>query len=439
MSSDNNNDITFSITRNCVGSIDHRLFGQFLEKASFGEPGPEVAVDINTGKLRPDVEALINDMQIPVIRFPGGTDVDYSDWRDMIDNVPDRTVKRPEKTITDKGSITNHFGYDEFLQFAESINTEVILVVNFNDALSGKLSLEEAAINAAGQVAYCNAPIGIKLPDGMPDWPSARAKNGRFEPYKVRYFQIGNESWCLAERAFEIMKLTTASEKSQWYLACVHAYIDKMKEVDPTIEIIIDGFVDSLRELTLDDELSKKVDYITYHSYAPWGIRTILKNGVEVPVDSLTEEELWYAWSATPFFDSTGKAVLPDTFMSAINKNISLGFQKEYSITEWNWNGGLVVNGKFLDDDYLFIRGIGAAGFLHSLMRAGNYIKIATQSNLIGSTWNIGAVRVDHEGNIPAYLHPSGLITTFYGKHHGSRMMELIDRNVPTYSPMSLS
>ena len=45
----------------------------------------------------------------------------------------------------------------------------------------------------AGLVAYCNAPLGAKLPKGMPDWPAVRAKNGHPEPYNVRIWEIGNE------------------------------------------------------------------------------------------------------------------------------------------------------------------------------------------------------------------------------------------------------
>ena len=71
---------------NCVlHDIDPRLFGQFMERPSWGnEIGPEGSLTPNTRELRPEAKRLIREMQIPLVRFPGGTDVDYIDWLDMM-------------------------------------------------------------------------------------------------------------------------------------------------------------------------------------------------------------------------------------------------------------------------------------------------------------------------------------------------------------------
>ena len=53
-----------------------------------------------------------------MIRFPGGTDVDFMDWCDMIDNVPGQPPERPVSTGHRGHEVTNYFGYDEFLRFA---------------------------------------------------------------------------------------------------------------------------------------------------------------------------------------------------------------------------------------------------------------------------------------------------------------------------------
>ena len=74
--------------------VDRRLFGQFLERPSWGETGPEIATDTN-GVLSAEVVSMLRAMQIPIVRFPGGTDVDYVDWTDMISNVPRRASERP--------------------------------------------------------------------------------------------------------------------------------------------------------------------------------------------------------------------------------------------------------------------------------------------------------------------------------------------------------
>ena len=181
-----------------LNEVDHRLFGQFLERPSWGgETGPEAAVDPATGRLQSDVFRLLQTMQIPVLRFPGGTDVDYMDWTDMIDNAPGRApgASRPVSVGHGGDEVTNDFGIDEALELAEDLDAEMVLVVNLGDAVLARTTIEEAARHAAGLVAYANAEVGEALPEGMPNWPGIRAQNGRETPYGVRYFEIGNEVW----------------------------------------------------------------------------------------------------------------------------------------------------------------------------------------------------------------------------------------------------
>ncbi|MHC4725586.1 MAG: hypothetical protein ACYS17_00005, partial [Planctomycetota bacterium] len=226
-------DISFSIKSKVIHKINPRIFGQFMERPSWGEIGVEGGLVPGTRKLQPDVLKLLTEMEIPVIRFPGGTDVDFMDWRDMVDNVPNRTPQRPVSIGHRRHKVSNNFGYDEFLQFCEKVRAEAIVVVNFRDGLLKKKPLREAAMHAASLVAYCNAPIGAKLPEGMYDWPALRAKNGRVSPYKVKYFQIGNETWAFIRKLKEMMP----DMAPQFYAECLTSYIEAMRSVDPSIEI----------------------------------------------------------------------------------------------------------------------------------------------------------------------------------------------------------
>ena len=185
----------YRVREETLHKIDDRLFGQFMERPSWGEIGPEGALVPGTNELQPEVLELIRRMEIPILRFPGGTDVDFLDWRDMLSNVPGRGAERPVSVGHQGHKVTNHFGYDEFLRLREDLESEAIIVVNFRDALLRKKPLQEAVLDAAGLVAYCNAPIGAELPDEMPNWPAVRAKNGHSEAYHVKYWQIGNETW----------------------------------------------------------------------------------------------------------------------------------------------------------------------------------------------------------------------------------------------------
>jgi len=91
-------DTSFVIKNRVIHKIDPRVFGQFMERPSWGEIGVEGGLIPGTRKLQPGVLKMLEEMEIPIIRFPGGTDVDFMDWRDMVDNVPGRTGQRPVST-----------------------------------------------------------------------------------------------------------------------------------------------------------------------------------------------------------------------------------------------------------------------------------------------------------------------------------------------------
>jgi alpha-N-arabinofuranosidase len=412
------------VTNQTVHQIDPRMFGQFMERPSWGEIGVEGALVPGTNQLQPKVRELLEAMKLPIIRFPGGTDVDYMDWRDMVSNVPGRTPERPISTGHLGHKVSNRFGYDEFLQFCEQTGAEAIVVVNFRDGLLQKKPLPEAAAHAAALVAYCNAPVGARLPDGMFDWPGLRAKNGRVKPYGARYFQIGNETWAFLNEARKL----AAGDLAPYYVGCLKAYIDAMKAVDPRIEIIVDGHDGSLGgvvPLALE-QLRGRIDYFATHFYSPWGMAEISRGEQRVAVEDLSAEDIWKAWTAITEFDAEGQSVYRAPGLEAARRS---GYR--VAVTEWNWNGQWrakvppPLNSRWA-------KGLGAAGFVHALMRSGDMIDIGCQSMLVGMGWGISAVFTDPAAvKDPVYL-PTGQLTAFYSKHHGDRLVRLETSGVPT-------
>ena len=421
--------VRFVIHDRTLHRVDPRLFGQFMERPSWGETGPEAALVPGTNALQLSVLKLLKEMKIPILRFPGGTDVDFLDWRDMVSNVPGRSPERPISKGHLGHEVTNRFGYDEFLQLCEQLGAEAILVVNFRDGLLGKRPLKEAAQRAAELVAYCNAPVGAKLPAGMPDWPSIRAKNGRKKPYGVKYWQIGNETWFFLDNDMSSMSL---EERTKRYVECLAAYVKAMREVDPSIRFIIDGLGSTKKTADLArKELGDAISHFALHCYMPWAIREIKKeDGSVVPFDKLTQEEIWNTWVAMPGMDASGLAHFEMWEIDAARQE-----GVKLAMTEWNWNGWwhIVEGGPHPPLDSCWAKGIGAAGFLHALMRAGDVIEIGCQSMLVGARWGITAIRSDPTGKIHAYYMPTGQITAFYRRHHGDRLLELHSSGVPTY------
>lgn len=418
--------ISFTLSKTVVHGIDPRLFGQFMERPSWGEIGVEGARVPGTAKLQPDVLKLLADMEIPILRFPGGTDADFLDWCDMVDNVPGRAAERPVSTGHRGHKVTNHFGYDEFLGFCEDVGAQAIVVVNFRDGLLKKESLKEAAAHAAALVAYCNAAVGAELPEGMYDWPSLRARNGRPRPYKVRYFQVGNETWAFTKQLREMEPGTAPL----FYAECLAAYIEAMRSVDPSIEIIVDGHDGDMAGIVeqVRKRLGDKISYFATHFYCPWAITEALKNGQEIPIHEMAADEIWRAWVAVTHFDTNGQSIISHPGINAARRR-----GHKVAVTEWNWNGWWRREGPRPALDSSFAKGLGAAGYLHAFMRAADVIELGCQSMLVGNSWGITSIRADAEGRIRPFYMPTGQVTMFYSQHHGPKLLALASRNVPTY------
>ena len=411
------------------------MFGQFLERPSWGETGPEAAVN-EAGELPERIVSMLAAMDIPIVRFPGGTDVSFTDWTDMISNVPGRGSDRPITIGRTGQEVTNRFGYDEFLRLAERLGWEAIIPVDFLDAAAGRKPVEEAARHAAGLLAYCNAPVGADLPRDMPDWPAIRAENGHPEPYHVDYFQIGNETWISNFRDVfdESVTPPTTENLTRRYRECLIAYIEALQAVDPDIKLIIDYKMSNkpLQEVILRDPyIRENVDFVTRHAYAPMdaGITEFTKWHHGKPPEGLTADDWKYAFSSMPgIYDEAGVNV---AFGPRIELARELGY--DVAVTEWNWNGwGYEKLAPPLDFQWPHAMAVGAAGFLNGMIRQADKIKIATQSMLIGHTWEIAAIHFnpDDPAKSATYNFQSAA-TTFYNHHHGDRVLKVETSELP--------
>lgn len=421
---------TMRLTTDVLHPISPLLFGHFMERASWGEPGYEAARAPGSRSLDPRAVAIMKDWRIPLIRFPAGTDLSWIDWRDMVDNVPGRAGGRPEFVSghpNAKGPLSNAFGIDEFLALCRELDAAPLLPVPLEPGLGKWIAPEELALRNAGLVAYCNAAPGARLPAGMPDWGAVRAANGHPEPYRVRYFQLGNEIYTYWDRALEKAGLATADLDTRyaWYRRVLDASIDAMRAVDPSIELIMEGGPASRRVAGENDEfqrrllsdaaLQARVPWATYHHYSPWGIKQVTRGGQPVAVGSLSAAEIWHAWAAAgPGFDADGQ--------SAWNFRPEIAAQGwRLAVTEWNWNGWWTG-----DDEpalnSLLAKGVGAAGMLHALMRQPR-IGLACQSLLVGRGWPIAGIFYGKDGT-PKRM-PTGQVVGLYANHHGDRVVRL--------------
>lgn len=177
-----------------IGRIAPEIYGHFAEHLGGvvydGIWVGENSKVPNVGGIRKALVDALQKIKPPVIRWPGGCFADSYNWRDGIGARKDR----PRRTNFWHGSWEwpknapdgpwkydpNHFGTDEFLRFCQLAGAQPYLAANLR-SLTARDFYE--------WVEYCNSPAGTTTLAEM------RAAGGQKEPYNVRYWGVGNESW----------------------------------------------------------------------------------------------------------------------------------------------------------------------------------------------------------------------------------------------------
>jgi alpha-N-arabinofuranosidase len=172
--------VTIKSTANAP-TINKNIYGHFAEHLGRCIYGGFFVGDTskipNTAGVRNDIIDALKKLKIPNLRWPGGCFADTYHWKDGIG------PKENRPTIVNRwwGGTTedNSFGTHDFLNLCEALGTEPYLSGNVGSGTVQEL---------ADWVQYAN--FGGKSP--MSD---LRIKNGRKEPWKVKFWGIGNEAW----------------------------------------------------------------------------------------------------------------------------------------------------------------------------------------------------------------------------------------------------
>jgi len=245
----------------------------------------------NVNGFRAEVIASLKQLHSGVYRFPGGNFVSGHEWRDAIGD-PD---KRPP--IMDPvwhALQPNDVGTDEFMTLCRLLDVEPYVTVNagFGDAWS-----------AAQLVQYANG--AITTPMGK-----LRAANGHPQPYKVKFWGVGNEPW--GEWQLGFMPVEQFELKHNLFARA-------MRQADPTIKLIAAGAMPDamtgskqakrISGQIVPDYLSPadwsgnllahcldNIDLLSEHFYSTSGQRTDLEKGEKVSTGPQTLIE----WERAP-------------------------------------------------------------------------------------------------------------------------------------------
>jgi len=163
-----------------IGTIAPEIYGHFIEHLGGVIydgvwVGPDSKIP-NEGGIRKAVLDALKAVQAPVVRWPGGCFADSYDWRDGVG--PEGA--RKARTNFWGGTESNAFGTQEFLRFCTLAGAKPYLAANVRSL---------PARDFYRWIEYCNSPAGST------EGAKERAAQGHEEPYDVRYWGVGNESW----------------------------------------------------------------------------------------------------------------------------------------------------------------------------------------------------------------------------------------------------
>jgi alpha-L-arabinofuranosidase len=176
------------------GVIAPTVYGQFTEHI-----GGVIYDGVWVGKeskipnqfgIRAELIDRMKEIHVPIVRWPGGCFADSYDWKDGIGPAAERPTRTNFWEVTpdaarlhEKGPQifeSNQFGTNEFMRFCKLVAAEPYLAANLRSL---------PALDFDQWVEYCNSPAGSTTLARM------RAAAGFPEPFDVKYWGIGNESW----------------------------------------------------------------------------------------------------------------------------------------------------------------------------------------------------------------------------------------------------
>ena len=167
----------------------------------------------NLNGFRADIIAEFKKIGPTMFRYPGGNMTADYDWRDGIGDFDKRP---PRYDFAQHGLEPNDAGIDEYMILNRLLGMEPYICVNsgFGDAHS-----------AAAEVEYANGSASTPM-------GKLRAANGHPEPYKVTWWNVGNEMYGPWQLGF--MSL-------DHYVIKHNMFVQAMRRVDPAIRIVAAG------------------------------------------------------------------------------------------------------------------------------------------------------------------------------------------------------
>jgi len=325
----------------------------------------------NLDGWRPDVVALLKELNSPIYRWPGGNFVSGYDWHD---GVGDRDRRPPRQNPAWKGVEPNDVGIHEYMSLMAMIGAEPYVALN-----TGLGTVKDVA----DEVEYFN---------GAADTPMGklRAANGHPEPFHVGWWAVGNEmygEWQLGHMPIED------------YVKKHNSVVDAIRRVDPGAHVVGVGSVGKWDE-TILKESAARMDLISEHIYRKEMKDTAVHSRqLANDIDRIAQVHRQYRES------------IPGLS----------GHDIRIAMDEWNYWYGPYVYGE-LGVQYHLKDALGIARAFHAFFRNSDLYFMANYAQTVNV---IGAIKTSRT---EAAFDTTGLVQKLYRKSFGSIPVALSGR-----------
>lgn len=319
-----------------VQKISPLIYGQFIEYLGRCIDGgiydKNSALSDENG-FRNDVLQRVKAMDVPLLRFPGGTVVKIYHWQD---GIGPKETRPKRKNLIWGGVNDNQFGTAEFVEYCRQIGAEPFLVINMSTGTP-----EEAS----NWVEYCNGT-------GDTYWANLRRSHGYEKPFNVKYWGIGNEEYAATDAG--------KHQHVEKYIEDCWQYVKMMKLQDPSLKLTLVG---NSMDVNWTERVLKEMhpvcDFISVHLYSipsDSKYETLLKSIDAFDADFNTMRSLlknvpekvenFSSWYRFPPRTEPVKIAVDEWGIWDLNSGKGKGdYQMEYT---YNWGHALAV-GKFLN------------------------------------------------------------------------------------------
>ncbi|MCR5045755.1 MAG: alpha-N-arabinofuranosidase [Treponema sp.] len=334
-----------------IGQVDKNLFSSFIEHlgravyTGIYEPDHPTADEQG---FRKDVIDLVKDLNVALVRYPGGNFLSGYNWKDGIGPRDKRPVRLDRAWHTIE---PNTIGIDEFFDWANKSGTEVMGAVNMGTG---------SPQDAGDLVEYCNFEKGTY-------WSDLRRKNGHEKPMNIKTWCVGNEM----DGPWQICHLD-ANDYGKKALEAIKI----MKWTDDTIKTVVCGSASSGMptypewDRIVLEHTYEQADYVSIHRYFE---------------NFGNDDEFLASFYDMDQFIKTATATCD--YVKAVkrsNKTINLSFDEwniwyQQKLSPHPWE----TAPRILEDHYSLLDALAFGGMAITLLNHADRVKIACLAQLV--------------------------------------------------------